>query len=211
MPQPLRVQCNCGQFQAQLEPARLPLLARCYCVDCQRYAQFFPHPEQLLDGQNSAGETGSAVMVIHPPQLRIVQGAAQLRCIQQRPKGAWRWYAACCQTPILNMAAQTQTHHLALLLSALEPNARAHYRAQPMLCVRQHAAIKTTLQQCLLFTSFALRYALGMLYAKITQAHRHNALIDAESGQPISVVQSMDAATYAQLDAKRLARANAES
>lgn len=214
MPQPIHVSCQCGQFQAQLQPARMPLLALCYCADCQRYAHYFAAPEQLLDGQNfdfqsGARQMGAAVMIIQPPQLRISQGAAQLRCLQQRAKGAWRWYAACCNTPILNMAAHPHTHHLALLLTALEPRAREAYRTQIKLNVREQATVKASLLQQLqkrwAFFSFALRYSLGMLYAKLTQAHRHNPLIDPISFAPISPVQLLDAVTYAQLEAKRQA------
>ncbi len=189
MTQPVQIRCQCGQFQAQLQPAHWPLLARCYCQDCRRYAQHFQQPEPLLDGNNPEGQIGSAVMVIHPQQLKIIQGAPQLRCLQQRPKGAWRWYTGCCQTPILNMAAQVQTHHLALLLSALEPSGREYYCAQSMLKVCQDASIKVTLQQRLTFVSFALRYALGMIHAKLTQAHRKNPLIDPQRRQPIAQVE----------------------
>jgi hypothetical protein len=68
----------------------------CYCHDCQAFAHFLGRAD-VLDAHG-----GTDVYQMAPGRLRITDGAAQLACVRLGPKGLFRWYAACCRTPIGN-------------------------------------------------------------------------------------------------------------
>ena len=93
---PLR--CRCGNvrgFLADVSP-RQRKRAVCYCDDCQIYVQHLGRGD-ILDERGGTG----AVMTT-PAQLTLSAGAAHVRAVRLSPKGVYRWYAGCCNTPIGN-------------------------------------------------------------------------------------------------------------
>ena len=68
----------------------------CYCDSCQAFARFLER-EDILD---SAG--GTDIVQVSPSQLRITEGASQLRSMRLTEKGLIRWYTDCCKTPVGN-------------------------------------------------------------------------------------------------------------
>jgi hypothetical protein len=69
----------------------------CLCDDCQAYAHYLGHAEDVLDENG-----GTEILPIAPAHLKITEGADQLRCCRLSAKGMYRWYAGCCATPIAN-------------------------------------------------------------------------------------------------------------
>jgi hypothetical protein len=94
----MQIQCECGQFRAQLErfPRNTPGRLACYCDDCQIFLHYLKRAD-LLD---SAG--GTEVVPVYPAEIKIVAGREQLKCLRLSPNGLYRWYAGCCNTPVAN-------------------------------------------------------------------------------------------------------------
>lgn len=99
----VELQCDCGEVCLSLTDARAANVNRviCYCRDCQAYAHALERAD-LLDG---AG--GTDLVQIAAGTLRIEQGAERVRGMRLTANGAFRWYAACCNSPIANMASIT--------------------------------------------------------------------------------------------------------
>jgi len=71
----------------------------CYCDDCQAYA----HQIGRADLLNHRG--GSDSIQIAPAALRFTKGQDQIEGLRLTPKGLYRWYAKCCNTPLGNTRA----------------------------------------------------------------------------------------------------------
>jgi hypothetical protein len=68
----------------------------CYCDDCQIYALHLGAPG-VLDERG-----GTDACLLAPAQVKLTQGLEHLRCVKLSPKGVFRWYAGCCNTPLGN-------------------------------------------------------------------------------------------------------------
>lgn len=95
----LNVKCQCGTVQGTVDNA-LPSLGnhlKCYCSDCQAFANHLALEGGILD---TIG--GTEVFQTAPWNLSISQGMDQLQCLRLTPKGLNRWYTKCCNTPVGN-------------------------------------------------------------------------------------------------------------
>ena len=91
--------CRCGTLHGKLvdvSPGAVNRLV-CYCDDCQAFAHFLEHPDEVLDEHG-----GTEIMQMAPSCLKIEGGRDQLACVRFSEKGPFRWYAACCNTPLGN-------------------------------------------------------------------------------------------------------------
>jgi hypothetical protein len=68
----------------------------CYCDDCQAFA----HQLGRADLLNAHG--GTDVVQVAPASLTFVQGQDRIVGLRLAPKGLYRWYASCCNTPVGN-------------------------------------------------------------------------------------------------------------
>jgi hypothetical protein len=68
----------------------------CYCDDCQAYAHRLGRAD-LLDAQG-----GTDVVQIAPASLLFEAGEEHIAGLRLSPKGLYRWYATCCNTPLGN-------------------------------------------------------------------------------------------------------------
>jgi hypothetical protein len=95
---PLR--CRCGKVRGQLRDVSAAgrKHAVCYCDDCQIYASHLDESGALLDERG-----GTEGVLTTPSELRIDEGASYLRCLRLSPKGIYRWYTECCNTPVGTM------------------------------------------------------------------------------------------------------------
>lgn len=91
--------CECGKVKGILEniDSKSDLRVVCYCLDCQQFAKTLHKTHKTLDAYG-----GSDIYQTHWKDIKITQGADQLRCLKVKPKGIIRWYTACCETPIGN-------------------------------------------------------------------------------------------------------------
>jgi hypothetical protein len=95
----LSVRCRCGTLRGTasgISPASGTRLL-CYCADCQAFARFLGRVD-VLDAWG-----GTDIFHLSPSQIQFTEGADQLRCVRLSSKGLFRWYVACCRTPIGNM------------------------------------------------------------------------------------------------------------
>ncbi|PMN72439.1 DUF6151 family protein [Enterovibrio norvegicus] len=95
----LSLQCDCGTLKGTVKgvsPKKGNHVV-CYCDDCQAFAQYVGNEEKWLDEFG-----GTDLFQLAPSQVEIHQGADQLRCMRVTPKGVYRFYTACCHSPIVN-------------------------------------------------------------------------------------------------------------
>lgn len=95
----IKTACECGQVKGAIEEHEKRKGSRliCYCKDCQTFAHFLGKADQILNPQG-----GTEVYQIAPSQLRIEQGIEHVSCVRLSPKGLFRWYTSCCNTPLGN-------------------------------------------------------------------------------------------------------------
>jgi hypothetical protein len=94
----VELRCRCGEVRALVTGASRRTANRvvCYCDDCQAFAHQLGRAD-LLDSQG-----GSDIVQVAPASLRFVQGQHRIVGLQLKPKGLFRWYANCCNTPVGN-------------------------------------------------------------------------------------------------------------
>ncbi len=90
--------CRCGEVRARVTNASPRTVNRivCYCDDCQAFA----HQIGRADLLNSQG--GSDIVQLAPATLTFLQGQQRIVGLRLTPKGLFRWYASCCNTPVGN-------------------------------------------------------------------------------------------------------------
>lgn len=94
----LRLRCRCGTMEgvaSDVSPGNSNR-AVCYCNDCRTFARWLG-TDGILDDH-----AGTDIVQISPAQIRWTEGAEQLRCMRLSPKGLFRFYSACCRTPLGN-------------------------------------------------------------------------------------------------------------
>ena len=111
----IRVRCHCGKLQGELDTGAVAARAKCYCRDCRAFARYLGNEVEILDG---AG--GTEVAAALPSGLRFTQGFDQLACMSLSPKGLYRWYAACCRTPIGNTPRDPKVAYVGLVRACLD-------------------------------------------------------------------------------------------
>ncbi|MBV1860988.1 MAG: hypothetical protein KUG77_21405 [Nannocystaceae bacterium] len=91
----LRLGCACGRVVLHIEGASPAVANRvaCHCRGCNRFANDM-RPE-ILDALG-----GTERFQVSPATVTIVSGQQAIACRQQTRKGALRWYASCCNTPL---------------------------------------------------------------------------------------------------------------
>lgn len=92
----LSIRCACGAMcltATGVSPAVSNHMA-CHCEGCQTFARRMGHDE-ILDPLG-----GTERIQISPATLTITKGRAHLGCVQQTRKGALRWVARCCDSPL---------------------------------------------------------------------------------------------------------------
>ncbi|MEM7740902.1 MAG: DUF6151 family protein [Pseudomonadota bacterium] len=94
--------CSCGAltFEVAAVSPKTGTHVHCYCTDCQAFATFLGHGDEVLDELG-----GTEIFQFVPSRLRVTSGAEHLAVLRFGEKGLMRWYASCCGTPIGNTSA----------------------------------------------------------------------------------------------------------
>jgi len=94
----VELRCRCGEVRASVTGASPQTVNRvvCYCDDCQAFAHRLGRAD-LLDAHG-----GSDIVQVAPASLTFVQGQHRIVGLRLTPKGLFRWYANCCNTPVGN-------------------------------------------------------------------------------------------------------------
>lgn len=97
----VEVSCRCGAVRGRVSGACADLVNRvvCYCDDCQAFAHWLKRPG-LLDAHG-----GSDIVQVAPAALSFDRGQEHIRCVRLSPRGLYRWYASCCNTPLGNTSS----------------------------------------------------------------------------------------------------------
>jgi len=95
----LTLSCHCNTIQGVVRSVTPKMSNRlvCYCHDCRAFANHLQSKVPILDEYG-----GTEIMQTPPAAMEITQGHEQVACLRFSDKGLYRWYAACCQTPIGN-------------------------------------------------------------------------------------------------------------
>ncbi len=92
------LRCRCGEVRGRVADASPRTVNRviCYCDDCQAFAHQLGRAD-LLDVHG-----GSDIVQVAPASLTFLQGQHRIAGLRLTPKGLFRWYASCCNTPLGN-------------------------------------------------------------------------------------------------------------
>jgi hypothetical protein len=95
----LKLSCQCGKVQgiAQNVSPQSGNHVICCCDDCQAFAHALKTATPILDEYG-----GTEIMQLPMSSVALTQGREHLACLRLKPKGLYRWYADCCDTPIGN-------------------------------------------------------------------------------------------------------------
>lgn len=98
MEKDVELACRCGKVHGALHGASRASVNRatCYCQDCQAFLHHLGR-EDLLD---EAG--GTDIVQAAPAAVTFDRGEDQIACVRLSPKGMFRFYARCCNTPLGN-------------------------------------------------------------------------------------------------------------
>ncbi|HLZ01782.1 MAG TPA: DUF6151 family protein [Bradyrhizobium sp.] len=94
----VEVRCRCGEVRGIVtDPSpRTVNRVTCYCDDCQAFA----HELGRADLLNKNG--GSDIIQVAPAAVSFTKGQDRIVGLRLTPKGLYRWYAKCCNTPVGN-------------------------------------------------------------------------------------------------------------
>jgi hypothetical protein len=109
------LQCRCGTLKGRLARAEAATRGVCYCKDCQAFARFLGHANEILDESG-----GTDVVATLASNVTITEGANTLACMSLTPNGLLRWYASCCNTPIGNTVRNPKLAYVGLVHNCLE-------------------------------------------------------------------------------------------
>lgn len=185
MPQDLPVQCNCGTLKGRAIGIDADQGNRvlCYCADCQRFPHALGRAEEVLDADG-----GSDIFQTTPARLEFLEGQDQLACLHLREGGLFRWYAACCNTPIANTTGSGMPF-VGLVGNALRTGtAGGRDRDAALGPVRARVNIGTARRPVEGSARFPignlLRFMSMILRARLRGDHKRSPFFDPASGEP---------------------------
>ena len=189
------VRCSCRALQgvlAAVSPSRVGR-AVCYCDDCQAFAHYLRRQDDVLDEHG-----GTAIVQTTPNRLSIKTGTEHLASIRLTGRGALRWYAACCRTPIGNTLASPKLPFVGLIHSCLDFAALpttvdaalgpVRARAFRRYAIGDAEALRNSPR---LSPSFLLAGARRTLGARLSGAYKHTPFFDGE-GRPVATPHRLD-------------------
>lgn len=111
----IALRCQCGKLQGEVDAKQVAARAVCYCKDCQAFARYLKAEERVLDAGG-----GTEVEAALPAAVRFTSGLEHLACMSLSPKGIYRWYASCCNTPIGNTPRDPKMSYVGVVRTCLD-------------------------------------------------------------------------------------------
>ena len=98
MAQDLELECRCKTIHGTVRGVSPKTVNRvvCYCDDCQAFLHHLGRAD-LLDVHG-----GTDIVQVAPGSYSLDRGFVAVASVWLTPKGLFRWYASCCQTPLGN-------------------------------------------------------------------------------------------------------------
>ncbi|MFA3915929.1 DUF6151 family protein [Ruegeria hyattellae] len=126
--------CACGKLRGVVRGVSPRNGARvdCYCKDCQAFARLLG-ADHILDENG-----GTAIYQTLPARLELTEGVKNLACLRLTPKGTYRWYANCCNTPLANTGGP-KLRFVGTLLAGYKPGEMAQVMGPPTAVVNVSA------------------------------------------------------------------------
>lgn len=173
--------CRCGRVRGEVGTDRTYVRATCYCNDCRAYARWLGVPGLLDD----AG--GVDVVTMAPSRVRFIAGEDQIACMSLSGRGIYRWYAACCRTPLGNTPRDPGVHYVGLSTACLEGAGAAVDAAlgPPRRClIATESATAPVRKRRVAMVAGVVRVVAGVLGARLRR-RRESPFFDAATGKPI--------------------------
>jgi hypothetical protein len=177
---PLR--CQCGTVQGVVSDPRNANHCVCYCRDCQAFAHFLGRADAVLDERG-----GSEIIQVLPKNLAFTQGTGALACMRLTQKGLFRWYAACCNTPIGNTLGTPKISFIGLVHNCIDSGDRSlgdsfgPIRAR----VNTKSAKGDPKPEGVGMGPATWWFITRVLRARLNSDYKHNPLFRADTGRPI--------------------------
>lgn len=175
------LRCHCGHLQGRLDVASAAGRAVCYCKDCQAYARFLGHQEDMLDRHG-----GTEIIATLPRRLRFTAGTDELACMSLSETGLLRWYAACCDTAIGNTPRDPKISYVGIVIGCL-PAAETELTQAfgPRGIVLNTASARGEVKPAGSMFFAGLRIGRNVLFSRLSGKYRQNPFFDASTAQPI--------------------------
>ena len=181
----ISLKCQCGSVQgfvSHVSP-RVGNHVVCYCDDCQEFANFLSKDGVILD------EWGGTEIYQTPPwYVTIDSGREHIRCLRLTPKGIYRWYTGCCNTPIGNTGS-ARFPFIGLIHSFMDKDEQTESKLGP---VKGYHKLESAIgdppediQQVGMSKGTTIRVIGRLLKWKLTSRNKPNLFFD-ESGHCIS-------------------------
>jgi uncharacterized protein DUF6151 len=178
------IRCRCGMLQGELHVTPAASHAVCYCSDCQTYAHVLGRAGDVLD---SLG--GTDVIATLPCNVRFTAGADKLVCLSLSPRGALRWYATCCKTPVANTPRNFRVPYAGVIRSCLEgAGSSVEQTFGPVKMRVNTASVKGRVSTMPVSTLAAtVKFLSWLIPARLNGGYRQTPFFDAK-GNPVAPV-----------------------
>jgi hypothetical protein len=193
----LALRCRCGTVRGVARNVRPSAINHCfcYCDDCQAFAHFLGHADEVLDAHG-----GTEIAQMSQATVAFATGTDRVAALRLTPKGLMQWYASCCNTPIGNTMATTALPFVGVIrafvdapVSALGP---LRGRAFAKSAKGGAAAVpKDGLPEALM----VVRVLLKLLRWRLRGDHQRSAFFDAATGRPLAAPRVLTEAERAEL------------
>lgn len=181
----MNIECDCGAVKGTVESKHLKgYRATCLCDDCQAYAHYI----QRADTLDANG--GTDVIPVMPSHYALQSGIGNLKCVRLSPKGMFRWYASCCNSPMGNSMPTQKIPYLGVPERVFAKKYSAEQIEKefgPVLERVQAQFAKGTLpplSQKKVSLTFLLRVLKFIIFAKLTGAGKPSPFFN--NGEPIA-------------------------
>lgn len=95
----VNLSCRCGAIKGVAHHVSSENGNRiiCHCDDCQSFAKHIDKDNKTLDEYG-----GTDIFQMPIAHIEIKLGKELIQCVHVKPKGLYRWYSSCCDTPLAN-------------------------------------------------------------------------------------------------------------
>lgn len=178
----MALRCRCGKLQGELDTQGVSARAACYCKACQQYARFLHDEPDFLD---EAGGTDIAASL--PSALRFTGGLEHLACMSLSEKGIYRWYAACCRTPIGNTPRDPKVAYVGVVRAALaDSDAVVDQALGPCDVMLNTESARHPVASTPVKTAWSIAKIIKMIVsARVFKGYLNNPLFDQSRGAPV--------------------------
>lgn len=191
----LSIRCKCGHLRGTARDISPDSGNRvvCYCDDCQAFARALGTDDMTLDPLG-----GTDIFQMSPARLELTHGTGQLACLRLTPKGTFRWYAACCNTPIGNTLPVSHLPFLGLIHACIDTEGASldellgPVRARAMTRFARGGPIPGGRSH----NGFSVRMIVATLWRilrwRLHGDHRHSPFFEPATGQPVVEPRVLD-------------------